>query len=343
MYTIKTAFFALSTTVCLTALINAPALTQQADAHKWKILADIPDPQIGFGSAVAGARLHILGGARGGAAGATNAHQVYDPATNTWTKKAPIPERLGWPAVAVYKGKIYVFGGDRQGIDAVQSDRAFAYDPGNDRWQELKPLPAPRSYAAAATVGEYIYIFGARTLRRDTLDLSTWRYDPRKNTYNRLADMPEGARFITQAPYDGFIYCIHGETANEIYADGVLKYDTRKNVWTKLDIPRVNKTKWTLSQHSASIFIGSKVFILGGKPPEARRTPMATYFDMATETFGVADPMPTGRCCGGAGIINGTIYLAGGFWERVSDVTECRETWAYSIPKSILDSKCCGN
>ncbi len=317
----------------------------------WKERADIPEPQLGCASAVVGNELHVLGGAsvvenKTGdhfVFGASAAHQVYNPATNKWRKAAPIPVKSGWPAVAVYNGKIYLFGGEEKSIDTLESDRAFVYDPAKDAWKEIARLPKPRSYAAARAVEDSIYIFGARTLHSDTVDPSTYRYDPAKNTYTRLGDMPEGARFITQAAYNGKIYCVHGETADEQFATGVLRYDIKNNAWKKLDVPRPNQTKWTLSQHSASISAGSKVFILAGKPPDAKRTPMATYFDMATEKFGTIDPLPTGRCCGVAGVIGGTIYAAGGFWELVHDVTECKVTWAYPIPKKLLETDgCCG-
>lgn len=330
--------FALFFAICFVATIVGSVLAQQTgdQKSKWKVLADIPSPQIGCAAAVVDKKLHILGGAAPDG-GPTDAHQVYDPVTNTWTTKAPIPEKVGWMAIAVYKDKIYIFGGHKryQQEDYEQTDRAYCYDRAKDRWTELKRLPALRSSAAARPVGDYIYIFGCRTLKTDIPDLSTYRYDPRKNTYARLANMPEGARFMTQAAYNGFIYVVHGETAQLQYADGVLKYDIKKDVWTKLNIARPIKTRWTLSQHSANISIGSKLFILGGMPPEGVRTPMATYFDMATESFGMADPMPAGRCCGASGIIDGTIYSAGGFWQRVADVTACRETWAYPIPKAL--------
>lgn len=79
--------------------------------------------------------------------------------------------------------------------------------------------------------------------------------------------------------------------------------------------------------------IGSKLFILGGwsKVTESR-SDRATYFDMATETFGQVAPMPNGRCCGAAGVIGGKLYVAGGFWQWVDDVCECQETWGFPFP-----------
>jgi len=77
--------------------------------------------------------------------------------------------------------------------------------------------------------------------------------------------------------------------------------------------------------------MGTKLFILGGKPPEGQRTNLATYFDMETETFGQIDPMPKGRCCGSSAVVNGKIYVSGGFWADVADVYDCTETWGYPL------------
>jgi len=300
-------------------------------ADAWRILADIPDPQFGCAGAVLDGKLHILGGCTI-VGGASRAHQAFDPKTGSWTSRAPLPGRSGWPAVAVYRGKIYCFGGDDKGIDARPTTRSFAYDPAKDAWTEIAPLPAPRSYAAATTVGEFIYLYGARTLRRDTDDLSTYRYDPEENTYTRMADLPEAARFITQGYYNGFIYAIHGETSRETYADGVLAYDIVHNEWSKLDLRRPEKTKWTLTQHSSHVVSGSRLYVAGGKPPGAKRTRLVYWFDMKAKTFGTAEPLPEGRCCGAGGIIDGSLVLAGGFWGDVSDVTTCRPTWSLKLP-----------
>jgi hypothetical protein len=296
----------------------------------WNVLADIPDPQLGCAGAVLNGKLHIIGGCTI-VGGASKAHQMFDPKTGAWAQKAPLPERSGWPAVAVYKGKIYSFGGDCKGIDAKLMARSFVYDPAKDAWADIAPLPAPRSYAAATTVGEFIYIYGARTLRRDTDDLSTWRYDPDENTYTRMADLPEAARFITQGYHNGCIYVIHGETRKETYANGVLVYDIVHNEWKKLDLPRT-QTKWTLTQHSTDLVLGSRLYVAGGKPPKAKRTRVVTWFDMKAKTFGEVEPLPEGRCCGAGGIIDGTMVLAGGFWEDVNDLTTCKPTWSLKLP-----------
>lgn len=323
--------------------VGADEGSRQEIVVTWRILADIPTPRFGGAGAVVNNKLHMFGGVDmnphtpTGAltARAVELHHIYDPATDSWSPAAPMPDRKGWPAIAVYKGKIYLFGGDNKAIDASMTKTAWAYDPVADTYTDIAPLRHPRCYSYAVTVGDYIYIFGARTLRSDgSADRTTYRYDPATDTYKRMADLPEGARFIVHGSYNGCIYAVHGETDFETYADGVLKYDVAANKWTKLNIPRIEQRKWYLSQHSTHAAIGSRLFILGGMSKVTNeRSDRATYFDMETETFGEVERMPSGRCCAVAGVINGKIYVAGGFWRVVEDVCECKETWGYPFPR----------
>jgi N-acetylneuraminic acid mutarotase len=303
----------------------------------------VPVGRFGGAAAVVKGKLHLFGGVNMNPhtpqgkhrAQAVNLHHIYDPATNVWSEGSPMPDAKGWPAIAVYKDKIYIFGGDNKAIDVTMTTRSWVYDPQTDTYKDIAPLPHPRSYCHAVTVDDYIYIFGARTLRSDgKADRSTFRYDPRKNTYRQMADMPEGARFVVHGSHNGRIYAVHGETDYETYANGALRYDVAKDKWMKLNILRIEQRKWYMSQHSTHAAIGSKLFILGGRSKVTKsRSDTATCFDMAAETFGQVEPMPKGRCCGTAGVINNKLYVAGGFWKRVGDVRECRETWGFLFPE----------
>jgi N-acetylneuraminic acid mutarotase len=315
------------------------ASDEQIKNGNWTVLADLPVARFGGAGAVVQGKFHLFGGVNMNPhtpegqdrARAVDLHHLYDPATNEWTAAAPMPDKKGWPAIAVYQDKIYLFGGDNLAIDRSMTASAWVYDPKQDAYQDIAPLPHPRSYCYAVTVGDYIHIFGARTLRSDgQADRSTFRYDPRQNTYTRTADLPEGARFIVHGSHNGCIYAVHGETDREVYADGVLKYNVAADQWTKLNIPRLEQRKWYLSQHSTHAAIDSKLFILGGWSRVTNtRSDRAAYFDMTTETFGEVARMPRGRCCGVCGVIDGKLYLAGGFWQWVDDVHDCQETWAF--------------
>ncbi len=326
-----------------TGNVEQATLDRQMENGTWRVLADVPVGRFGGAAAVVDGKLHLFGGVNMNPhtpegqdrAQAVDLHHVYDPATDTWVEVSPMPDKKGWPAIAVYRDEIYIFGGDNKAIDKSMTTESWVYDPKTDTYETIAPLPHPRSYCYGVTVGDYIYIFGARTLRSDgKADRSTYRYDPQKDTYEPMAALPEGARFIVHGSNNNCIYAVHGETDLETYADGVLKYEVAANTWTKLDVSRIEQRKWYLSQHSTHAAIGLKLFILGGwSEVTSARSNRATYFDMATEQFGEVEPMPNGRCCGAAGVIDGKIYIAGGFWKWVDDVCDCKETWAFPFPR----------
>lgn len=70
----------------------------------------------------------------------TNAMRRYNPATNTWTTLAPMPEAKTTYGAAV-NGKIYAVGG-YNGL--VNSARIDAYDPATNTWQAVGTLSTLR-------------------------------------------------------------------------------------------------------------------------------------------------------------------------------------------------------
>jgi len=310
----------------------------------WKVLSPIGKHVYGMTTAVLDNKIHLLGGVHGKDwTDPINFHQVYDPTSDSWSLLEPIPDPcggIGWGMSAVYGGQIYLFGGG-SGPGLEGSAIVWVYDPIIDAWSRLADMPVERINGAAVTAGDYIYIFGGHRLHNPPADelISAYKYDPSTDTYERVANMPETATFITRSFYNGYIYVIPGlehewlggEDFYYVYGQGVLKYDVAADSWTKLNIPRIRQRTWTLTQLSTSPVIGTKLFILGGKPPGGQRTNLAAYFDMETETFGQVNPMPKGRCCGSGAVVDGKIYVSGGFWADVADVYDCTETWGYPI------------
>ena len=59
--------------------------------------------------AAVGGKVHVLGGSVLGITGPY--HQEYDPPTDTWRARAPLPTGLDHIGAAVLNGKIYTIGG----------------------------------------------------------------------------------------------------------------------------------------------------------------------------------------------------------------------------------------
>ena len=96
-------------------------------------------------------------------------NEEYDPTTDTWSMKAPLPTTRSGIAAAVLDGHIYVFGGEGQ---RGTFDETESYNPATDSWEQLAPMPTARHGLGAATIGRTIYVVaggispGPATVRR---------------------------------------------------------------------------------------------------------------------------------------------------------------------------------
>src|SRR6266545_4438358 len=86
--------------------------------------------------------------------------EEYDPATNSWRARTPMPTPRNHSGIGVVGGKIYVIGG-RTGAAFIgvgaNSDIVEEYDPVTDAWGPIKArMPTPRSAVAYATYKDRI-------------------------------------------------------------------------------------------------------------------------------------------------------------------------------------------
>ncbi|MCK4783196.1 MAG: hypothetical protein KAV87_05545, partial [Desulfobacteraceae bacterium] len=246
-------------TIC--SIIVLGVLVQRALAVEWEIRADIPQHVYGHGGAIVQNKLYSIGGCETSDWTKTSIKmQVYDYKTDKWSQAADMPIELGWPMVAVHGDKMYVFGGMRSG--AISTDKAWRYSPANDRWTAIKDLPVKAMNGIALTVGHYIYVgLGYQRLDKTPKGVvenfkNLYRYDPGRDSYERLADAPEGACYAAPGAYAGNIYVVHGasfETGfhdmNDYgWTDGVLCYNIEGDSWRKIDIPRIQTRVFFLTQ-----------------------------------------------------------------------------------------------
>ncbi len=82
-------------------------------------------------------------------------NEEYDPASERWRARAPIPTVRSGIAAATLGGRIFVFGGEygRRTHNNVES-----YDPTTNKWQRWAPMPTARHGLGAAVIGNSIYV-----------------------------------------------------------------------------------------------------------------------------------------------------------------------------------------
>ncbi len=112
-------------------------------------------------------------------------------ADHRWRRlpKGPSPR---FDAVAASDGAhLYVFGGFLAGFNAVGD--LWSFDLARDEWRLIEPRTHPRpdatTNAALAVHGGFLYLTGGHDLTR--LTPSTWRFDLRTETWERLDEVGE--------------------------------------------------------------------------------------------------------------------------------------------------------
>jgi len=225
------------------------AVNQEYDpvANSWRTKTPMPTPRSGCAVASYQGKIYVIGGTVGVTTDLvsefTGAVEVYDPATNTWETKTPMPTPRADLRASVVNGKIYLIGGkERWGEEPLyhELDVNEVYDPANDSWTTASPMPVPAFGYASAVVGSKIYVFGgARQLRTGFNDLtsvsSTQVYDVKNNTWSNKASLPSAVSFAAAEATSGLtapqrIYFAGGFDQNG-YSAAVHVYDVESDRW----------------------------------------------------------------------------------------------------------------
>jgi N-acetylneuraminic acid mutarotase len=195
----------------------------------WKALAPMPSKRGAAGAAVVNGKIYVIGGA-GVMPGSSDTsihparrHMVmgnveeYDPATNSWRARSPLPTPRNHEAVAAVGDKIYVIGG-RIGAafmtSASNTDGVEAYDPASDTWSRpLERMPTARSAIGWAVSNGRIYVAGGEF--QDRRLLAAFRaveaYDPAQNRWYILPSMPNPRHGLATGVIGQRFYAVSGD------------------------------------------------------------------------------------------------------------------------------------
>jgi len=130
----------------------------------WRPIAPMSAPREHLAVVVANKKVYAIGG-RWGDRGNVATVEEYDPPTNTWHERSPMPTTRGGLAAAVvmlpFGGeRIHVVGGESFGDGSRTFDENEAYDPLDDEWSTEAPMPLGRHGLAAQEVLDQLYVIG---------------------------------------------------------------------------------------------------------------------------------------------------------------------------------------
>ncbi|MBI3278536.1 MAG: hypothetical protein HYZ57_01690 [Acidobacteria bacterium] len=133
----------------------------------WRVLPDLPTARNHLAGAAIGGRVYIAGGRFQGGfqSPQSDALEVYDPATNSWSARAAMPRPRGGINGLEAHGCLHVFGGEGNSSapNGLYADHDV-YNPTTDTWTSLDPMPVPvHGVTGAVFLSGLIYLPGGGT------------------------------------------------------------------------------------------------------------------------------------------------------------------------------------
>lgn len=178
---------------------------------KWQELSPMPTARGALTAQFVNGTLYAVGGVSTGfgSAGVVGTNEAYDPETDSWQEKTPMPTPREHLASASFDNKLYVIGGRVGGLES-NLDANEVYDPVEDKWTKLAPMPSKRGgLAAAASPSDgRIYVFGGES------PAGTFKnnegYSPQGNVWESAPEMPHGRHGLAAVGVGSEIYVIGG-------------------------------------------------------------------------------------------------------------------------------------
>ena len=299
----------------------------------WTSKAPLPVAIAEVGVGQLGGRVYVIGGtAQAGVGAPTAASQfnlAYDPSTDSWEERAPLPHALSHVGVTSLDGTLYAIGGITDNVHMGPRDSTLAYDPATDQWSELPPFSTPRGSLGVVAVDGRVHILGGLNAQEVekisppggpelSVGIGTARthevYDAASGTWTEASPLPGPARgHMGVAALDGNIH-VFGGRIND-YTDMLDRhdvYDPMADTWlVAAPLPRPRSAGAFTVLEGLVIYAGGEC-----KPGGGLFTPNAfedvTAYDADTDTWQVLTSLPQGRHAFGAATVDGVAYFAGG-------------------------------
>ncbi len=309
--------------------VNDQALAQEVT---WTPKASMPTARYGLVAGVVNNIFYAVGGFNNeiGRPIETTV-EAYDSAANAWTSKAPMPTGRVLAAAGVVNDTLYVLGGTDFG--GTMFATVEAYNPANNSWVRRAPMPAPRYGQAVAVVNGILYAvggWGGSTGRVSDL----WAYNPTADVWSLKSPMRTARMSLAIAEVNGTLYAIGGELNGNSVVGTVEAYNPATDAWTtraSMPTPRLGL---------AAATVNGIIYAVGGATEsgfQSTHSFLSTVeaYDPATDAWTTTTPMPTPRSFLGTGVINDTLYAAGGTIRNTGLTT--MEVFTATLPAIAVD------
>jgi Kelch motif/Galactose oxidase, central domain len=312
------------------ASAGVPSLSGAAmaqDRGTWSVASTMPSGTGDSGVVALDGKIYVVGGSTfrahilptssdmGSGTWGSTVNYEYDPITDRWRERAPLPIGLSHLNLVALNHKIYTFGGFTNLVHADAQRVALVYDPATDKWQELAPMSTALGAVGVAEVDGKIHVFGGRP--RDPLPVNFHEvYDPMTNAWAKGSSMPLARDHLGVVAIGGKIHIVGGRTKGQ--TDNVGDHDVYDPVtdqWTKAaPMPTPRSGGAAVYYHGLLLYIGGEC----RKPdPNAKFGGGEAFdeneaYDPKTNTWLTLTKLPSGRQAIGAAADGSSAFVPGG-------------------------------
>ncbi len=297
----------------LAPLAAVPAVPSDQLPGSWATAAPASTKRTEVAAAALDGRIYVVGGfEQPGLSNVlhlaiTSAVEAYDPATDRWTAKAPLPVGLHHAGIGAVGRRLYVIGGYKQsGLSVWQAvATVYAYDPASDTWTERASMPTARGALAVAVHDGRLYAIGGYDGKANSAAVEV--YDPEADQWTARAPLPTPRDHLAAAAVSGKIYAIGGRLKGDYRRNLSVTeaYDVGADRWTRVaDLPTA-RSGITAAQ------VDGMIYVLGGEGGEGTFDENEAY-DPAQDRWYAMAPMPTARHGLGSAAVQHRIHVISG-------------------------------
>jgi N-acetylneuraminic acid mutarotase len=297
--------------------------------NSWVEKAPMPQARADLGLAVVNGKIYAIGGqvlvhqdSTRTESKVVGTNEEYNPLSDNWAEKAPMPIPSSNFATAVYQGRIYCIGGgvsdffnSSKGTWETNITQGFnqVYDPTTDKWENKTAAPLPQISALAHLVNGKIYFTNGYP-NRNVMQV----YDPSTDKWEATIQMPFSAA-TTSGSFNDKIY-FFGNAMTKIY-------DPQANTWSNGAPPLAGFFKGALGA-TTGIMAPERAYIFYN-PVNAPNSSLylTQVYDPNNGSWTVGANMLSQRQDFSVAVVDDVIYVIGGYIPSYPNIGSMPQTY----------------
>lgn len=216
------------------------------ETNSWDRAADMPTSRSKAKAVAVDGKIYVLSGVNAVDRLIVNnipvkVVEVYNPLTDTWTRKQDMPTARKQFGIGAVDGKIYVIGGANFLEDPWRFNLVESYNFQTDTWMKRAKMPTIRDGVGTGVVNGNIYVFGGGGWpagpiggpRLQTIEV----YHPKINRWKKMPDMPNLRISFSTVVVQDNIYLIGGfvwQNRTPQYLASVDVYNPETDEWNNI-------------------------------------------------------------------------------------------------------------